>query len=165
MPRRHPSLVPLSHEHQHALALAFRLHHPAPPGPATPSTPASTPRARAEETLGFFARELVAHFHAEETVLFPFLRARPDLDPALRACCDGLVAEHRRLEALRDAVAGAVDDPDACDAALRAFADLLEAHVRVEERVLFNGLPPLPDEEADLLLAELQAVLRPASSG
>ena len=141
------------------------LTNRAPPGPATPTTAPSTPRSRADETLAFFARELVAHLHAEETVLFPLLRSLPDLPPALHACCDRLVAEHRRLEALRDAVAAARDDAAACDAALGAFADLLESHVRVEERVLFAGLPPLPDEIADLLLADLQAILRPASSG
>ena len=40
--RRHASLVPLSHDHRDALGLAFRLRHPAPPGPVTPMTPAGT---------------------------------------------------------------------------------------------------------------------------
>ncbi len=46
----------------------------------------------------------------------------------------------RRLAELRDAVAAARGD-DAIHAALTAFADLLEAHVRREERELFAFFP------------------------
>lgn len=137
--RRHPSLIPLSHQHRDALQLAYRLHHPAPPGPVTPMTPASTPQSRAAETLGFFAHHLVGHFHAEEEALFPFLRARWS-DSARDALLDDLVADHRRLEALRDRIAAADGDTTMIPA-LEAFADLLEAHVRREERELFEHFP------------------------
>jgi hypothetical protein len=137
--RRHPSLVPLSHDHRDALALAFRLHHPAPPGPVTPMTPASTPRSRADDTLAFFAEHLAAHFRAEEEALFHFLRPRLADQPERLALLDSLVADHRELEARRDAVATAA--ADALVPALAAFADLLETHVRREERELFEHFP------------------------
>lgn len=156
--RRHPSLVPLSHDHRDALGLAFRLHHPAPPGPITAMTPASTPRSRADDTLAFFARHLEPHFRAEEEVLFPVLRA----DPAAAALCDRLVAEHRRLEALRDAVAAARDDEAALGPALATFADLLESHVRLEERELFEGFPgTVGREAAEQLGSAIRAALGP----
>jgi Hemerythrin HHE cation binding domain len=157
--RRHPSLIPLSHQHRDALALAFRLHHPAPPGPVTAMTPASTPQSRAADALAFFARDLVAHFRAEEDVLFPFLRTR-HVQPEL---LDVLVAEHRGLEALRDGVAGAADDA-ALAPALTAFADLLEAHVRREERELFEHFPAgITPADADALAAGIRgAIGRPA---
>ncbi|HEV7735444.1 MAG TPA: hemerythrin domain-containing protein [Candidatus Binatia bacterium] len=146
--RRHPSLIPLSHDHRDALGLAFRLHHPSPPGPVTAMTPASTPESRRAETLAFFTAHLVPHFHAEETLLFPFLRDRV---PATAPLLDALVADHRRFEQLRDAVEGAHDDATR-GPALTAFADLLETHVRREERELFDAFPEgLPQEETQRL--------------
>jgi hypothetical protein len=159
--RRHPSLVPLSHQHRDALGLAFRLHHPAPPGPVTAMTPASTPQSRAADTLAFFARHLVPHFRAEEGVLFPFLGAR--LPPAGCELLDRLVREHRRLEALRDQVAAAEGEA-ALAPALAAFADLLEAHVRCEERELFERFPDaITAADARALDAAIRDAIRPES--
>ena len=130
---RHPSLVPLSHDHREALGLAFFLLHPAPPGRPTPMTPASTPASRRERMLAFHDAHLRPHFAAEEEALFPAL-------PTRRALVDVLALEHRDLERLRDVVAAASGD-EAVHAALVAFADLLEAHVRREERELFVFFP------------------------
>jgi hypothetical protein len=155
--RRHPSLIPLSHDHREALGLAFRLHNPSPPGPVTPMTPASTPASRCEETLAFFTRHLVPHFEAEETLLFPFLRVHL---PASATLLDELIADHRRFAALRDAVAAATDD-GARGPALTAFADLLEAHVRREERELFEAFPDgLPQEETQRLGDAIRTTIR-----
>jgi hemerythrin superfamily protein len=154
--RRHPSLIPLSHDHREALGLAFRLHHPSPPGPVTAMTPASTPESRCAETLAFFTRHLVPHFRAEEDVLFPFLRTHL---PAGVALLDALVADHRRFQALRDAVAAARDDA-ARAPALTAFADLLEAHVRCEERELFEAFPDgVPQDETQRLGDAIRAAI------
>ncbi len=155
--RRHASLIPLSHDHRTALGLAFRLHHPAPPGPVTPLTPASTPASRTAETLAFYDDNLLAHFRAEEEVLFPFLRTTMDADAA--TLMDALVADHRRFAVLRDEVAGAVDDA-ARGPALTAFADLLEQHVRREERELFERFPDgVASADAEAMAARLVALL------
>jgi hemerythrin-like domain-containing protein len=138
--RRHPGLIPLSHEHREALGLAFRLHNPSPPGPVTAMTPASTPQSRAAETLAFFDGSLRRHFRAEEDLLFPFLETHLPAGAAERALLPELVSDHARLTELRDAVAAATDE-DALASALTAFADLLEAHVRREERELFDLFP------------------------
>jgi iron-sulfur cluster repair protein YtfE (RIC family) len=130
---RHPSLVPLSHDHREALGLVFFLQHPAPPGRPTPMTPASTPESRRARALAFHDERLRPHLRAEEEALFPALRTR-------QALIATLIEEHRALERLRGAVAAAVGD-DAVHAALVAFAELLEAHVRREERELFVFFP------------------------
>jgi hemerythrin-like domain-containing protein len=164
--RRHQSLIPLSHQHRDALMVAFRLHHPAPPGPVTAMTPASTPQSRAADALAFFRDHLVGHFRAEEDVLFPALRARLAADAPRTALIDGLVAEHRRLEALRDGVAAAGEDETALAPALTAFADLLEAHVRCEERELFEVVPDvLAAGDTEALEAAIRTALgtRPAA--
>jgi hemerythrin-like domain-containing protein len=157
--RRHPILIPLSHEHREALGLAFRLHHPAPPGPVTAMTPASTADSRAREVLAFVDDRLARHFRAEEEALFPFLRARLAGDPGRLALLDQLTAEHRQLEARRDGVATA-DGDGALAVALTAFADLLEAHVRLEERELFEHFPEsIPPAEAEGVRARIRTLL------
>jgi hemerythrin-like domain-containing protein len=151
MARRHAALVPLSHDHQRALSLAFRLHHPAPPGPVTPTTPASTPASRRAETLAFFRDHLLRHFAIEEDVLFPVLRSA--YGPGTQECgvIDALCAEHRRMTEVRDAIAEAAAEDELCRA-LTQFADLLELHVRREERELFARFPGAlgPDAVGDL---------------
>jgi len=126
--RRHPSLVPLSHDHRDALALAF------------------------------FADHLTAHFRAEEEALFGFLRLRFADSPERLALIDQLVADHRELGNRRDAVAAA--DGDVLVPALVAFADLLEAHVRREERELFEHFPDgVPAAEAQALADSVRRLL------
>ncbi len=148
---RHPSLVPLSHDHREALGLAFFLHNPAPPGRVTAMTPASTPASRRARLLNFYDQHLRTHFRAEEEVLFPALPART----LIRT----LVAEHRRFETLRDAIAAAADNA-AIDASLVAFADLLEAHVRREERELFAFFPDgLADADVARIAEGVRAIL------
>lgn len=150
--RRHSSIIPLSHDHREALGLAFRLHHPAPPGRVTPMTPASTEASRARETLEFFERHLRPHFHAEEEHLFPFFeeclgRTHPTIALVAR-----LRDEHRALGEIRDQLESAVKSGGDVGPVLAAFADLLEAHVRTEERQLFAIFP---EEAAEERVAEL----------
>lgn len=158
--RRHASLIPLSRDHHAALALAFRLQHPAPPGPVTPVTPASTPHDRAQEVLAAFTTRLAPHFRAEEEALFPALRARLAPSAAEHLLLDALTDDHRRMTALRDQVAATADE-DAVGPLLAAFADVLERHVRREERELFSRFDELvPDPtEAERLGADIRAHL------
>ena len=159
--RRHPSLIPLWQQHRDALMLAFRLRHPAPPAPVTPMTPASTPQSRAAEALAFYDHHLHGHFRAEEDELFPFLRRRMSDDTTRAALFEELVGEHRRLAALRDAIAAADGEP-ALGAVLKTFAELLETHVRREERELFENFPEaVPPEETATLADAIRSLARP----
>jgi len=152
MARRHAALIPLSQDHRSALALAFRLHNPAPPGPVTATTPASTPASRAAEALAFFRDHLVEHFAIEEELLFPALRSTGAPHGTEPGLLGRLVEEHRELEARRARIERATSEGALC-AALRAFADLLESHVRAEERGLFahfpDGLPEATVREVE----------------
>jgi len=151
MARRHDALIPLSHDHQQALALAFRLHNPAPPGPVTPTTPASTPASQRAETLAFFRDHLQRHFAIEEEVLFPALRSAHAAGTQQHALIDALCAEHRRMSEIRDTIAAAASEAELCRA-LTELADVLERHVRREERELFVHFPGAltPGAVADL---------------
>src|SRR6185503_4309767 len=69
---RHPSLLPLSHDHHHGLALALRCRKQA-LGQIKPMGAVGL-KERADEVLSFFRNNLIAHFGAEEEFLFPFMR-------------------------------------------------------------------------------------------
>lgn len=117
--KRSASLIQLSREHHPALKLAKRAQRLA-------GGPAEAQAAFMTEAVQLFRREMEPHFVAEETDLLPRLEA------------GGFVSLVRRTEAehaeIRRLIAHLADG-DA--ASLKAFGDLLEAHVRFEERELF----------------------------
>lgn len=140
---RDRNLIPLSHQHQHALALCvqiergLRVEHP-------------DPQHWQEEIARLFQSEIRYHFEAEEKVLFPFAqRATP-----LRDLVDELRVEHvslRRYAA--GAAASRLTVPE-----IQLFAASLSAHVRKEERQLFEGLQEqFSSEELTRVGAELDS--------
>ena len=83
----------------------------------------------------FFARDLVRHFRQEEEVVFPLLAEVGDEPPELAQA----LLEHARIRALARR-----PGPE--------LGELLDAHVRLEERVLFETIQRTVPEER---LAEL----------
>ncbi|MGH3024167.1 MAG: hemerythrin domain-containing protein, partial [Gaiellaceae bacterium] len=134
--KRHPSLIPLSHDHHHALVEARRLRRDA-------DADAAARRAACEAFLRFFSLETIRHFRQEEEELFPLLVDREE--PAGELLTQALL-EHQRLHALvaRLDRGLALGDPDA--ALMREVGELLDAHVRLEERQLF---PLIQDTVSD----------------
>ena len=105
---------------------------------------------RARQFLVFFSRETVNHFREEEEVVFPllldFFDERPEL--LIRALLKHLKIQSR-VGRLRDEVqAQAVTEES-----LRDVADLLEAHIRLEEKELFPLIQEVVPQEALLKLA------------
>ena len=150
MAKRHPALIPLSHDHHHGLALALRCRKHA-LGQLNPGDPASI-EACAAEASRFFTENLTAHFEAEETVLFPLMAAHEE--------CRELVAqledEHREFRRLVARLA----DPGALRKSLFDFGDLLEQHIRSEERRLFAAFETLvPAAEAERTGQEIKRLL------
>ena len=124
--KRSRELRPLSSEHHQALLIAFQLKKAI----AGHAETAGAPRdldGLAALAHRFEESVFLAHITAEEEVL------APHLSPEDRR---RLVEEHRQLRSLlQDALAAS---RDARRAPLLAFADLLERHVRWEERELFQ---------------------------
>ena len=125
---RHPSLIPLSHDHHHGLALALRCRKQA-LGQLKPMGLKGL-KERAQELRDFFANNLVRHFRAEEEALFPKLR---QLVPESAALLDQLARDHRQI---RDAISQ-LDGEVALGKLVFDLGDLLERHIRKEERELF----------------------------
>jgi len=132
---RDPALIPLSRQHQHALALCVRIQR------ALASEYAADQVAAFEqEVASLFEVEIRYHFAAEEQVLFPAAARHGDL----RAFVDELIREHA---ALREQVQAAGEQRLGA-AGLVEFAAQLSYHIRKEERRLFEEMQRLipPDE-------------------
>ena len=125
--RRHESLIPLSREHHYGLLVCLRIHR----GIENHQANVSWLSERAEKVIRFFESDLKTHFKAEEEIVFPAMSGIEDS----RATIDQVVDEHRNLERLVHRLRKARELQLA--PLLREFADLLEAHIRTEERVLF----------------------------
>jgi len=119
-------LKPLSSEHHHALLVAFQLKQAL----AGHAESAGAPRDLAglvSLVRRFESQVLRTHTRTEEDVLGTYLTS---------ADMHRLQAEHQELIRLVEAAEGA-RPPVEQRAALAGFADLLERHVRWEERELF----------------------------
>ncbi len=117
--RRDPRLAGLSSDHHHALVLVMRAQR------AVASRDADA-EATWRDIVCAFPRELAPHFEIEERLLIPALRRAGEIDTA-----DRTAREHEALRAL-------LSDGRDVRARLRAFGELLEAHVRFEEREVFE---------------------------
>ena len=126
---RDPSLIPLSHQHQHGLALAVIIDR---------GLKADPSEQKAEELRHKVAQlwevELWGHFKVEEEVLFPAVRPFLDSEEMI----DELIAEHRQMEELLQRLAQAAASDRV--SLLREFGPLLSSHIRTEERQLFEQI-------------------------
>jgi hemerythrin-like domain-containing protein len=141
MPKRHPSLVPLSHDHHHGLALALRCRKQA-LGQIKPVGVEGL-RLRASEFLSFYATELSSHFEAEEKILFPQMSLYV---PESQQLIADLVRDH---ETVRSATAK-LESTTGLGKVMFDLGDLLERHIRREERELF----PLFEQHAAVIEAD-----------
>lgn len=139
--RRHPSIVPFSRDHHFGLLLCWKIRQ---------GIKIQVDAERISDyVIYFFEKALVPHFRLEEEQLFP-------LFPEGHAGCQQALREHTQLEFLvnelrRDKTGKVI---------LQAFADLLEKHIRFEERILFNQLqteiydPQVTDDRSNHLTRE-----------
>ncbi len=147
---RDKNLIPLSHQHQHALALCVRIDRASP-------VHASALEAWQTEIVQHFRTEICVHFAAEEQVLFPAARRFKELVPLV----EELLKDHDTLrQYFTRAEAGKLSSEE-----LSTFAQQLSAHVRKEERKLFERLQELmTSEELAELGTQLDAVLKAAAT-
>lgn len=131
--RRHEALIPLTHDHHHALVQVRRLRSAA-------DGAEGARRAAAEGFLEFFHEDTIGHFRDEEEVVFPLVAGVAEL----REPVDRALAEHVAINVLVRRLAGETNDGAPQAGTLREIAGTLERHVRFEEKELF----PLIEERA-----------------
>ena len=122
---RDKNLIPLSHQHQHALALCVRVDRAIQAGKVELE-------AWQAEITQIFEQEIGFHFAAEEKELFPAAARFPQVKPLL----EELAAEHVALRDFFSRAAARTLDA----ASLQTFVDKLAAHIRKEERQLFEEM-------------------------
>ena len=118
--KRHPTLVPISREHFAGLVLVRRMREAAQADSAEARTHAAHMIANA------WQEELEGHFADEEKLLGDIIK------PSEKA---RLIEEHRSLERRARMAIRSTQAPSA--AWLSETADMLEKHIRWEERELF----------------------------
>lgn len=127
---RDPSLVPLSHQHQHALALCVRIGKAFAEVHDTPDV-----HRWEEEIVQLFDSEISHHFKAEEKHVFPAAEKHEQLQQLV----DELMIEHtllrRNVERARARQFTVTD--------LQVFTATLSEHIRKEERQLFASMQQL----------------------
>ncbi|SOC80667.1 hypothetical protein SAMN06296241_2220 [Salinimicrobium sediminis] len=114
--KRHEALKPLSRDHHHGLLLCWKLRQG--------FKFQVEPRRMKKYTNWFKTKYLYPHFEAEEEFVFPVLEEE---DPMVKKA----LAEHRRLRRL-------FDDESEITKSLSLIEEELDAHIRFEERILFN---------------------------
>lgn len=147
MARRHPSLIPLSHQHQHALALAViirrRFGMEKGEGPWR--------EEQVEKVQKAWKAELKGHFEVEEGLLFPEMERHLGKIRLL----EELLRDHASLRGLVKLLGSSPQFP-----LLDGFSALLEAHVHKEERELFAEFEKrMPPDEARKLGKKIAARL------
>jgi len=145
---RDKNLIPLSRQHQHALALCVRIDR------ASLIADSHLDAWQAEMAQHFRA-EISVHFVAEETVLFPAARRFRELNPLV----DELLSDHTWLRKhFADAEARKLSAEE-----IMTFARRLSDHIRREERQLFERLPQLIEpEEFAIIGGKLEQALKEA---
>jgi len=129
---RAKSLVPLSRQHQHALALCVRIERASP-------IPERDVAAWQAEIHQLVRNEIAIHFAAEEQVLFPVAKRLPELRPLV----EELIADHASLR-VSFARAG---EQNLSAEELSSLARGLSTHIRKEERQFFERLQQLMGAE------------------
>ena len=110
-------------------------------------------RERAKEFLDFYTSNLEAHFRAEEEVLFPALHSAI---PATGSVIEELIREHveiRQIVPRLDAGSGLAK-------LIFDLGDLLERHIRREERELFPLFEQhIQGSQAEMIGEELKKIV------
>jgi hemerythrin-like domain-containing protein len=130
---RHSSLIPLSHEHQHGLALCVLTDRA-----LNTDSSRENVSARARAIVEQFDVELQHHFDVEEDILFPVLARFAELKELVA----DLIEEHRRMTRIVDLL-----KKDSEIESVREFVSLLHEHIRKEENRLFESAQRLLTQE------------------
>lgn len=145
---RDKNLIPLSRQHQHALALCVRIERASPISESDLIT-------WQHEIAQHFRAEIRIHLEAEEQFVFPAARNFVELNPLI----EELLSEHAWL---RTHFAKA-EEQQMSAVEITEFTRRLSGHIRREERQLFERLQQLMnDDQLTVMGRELEKALKDA---
>jgi hemerythrin-like domain-containing protein len=152
--KRHPSLRTFSDDHHQGLVNARRLRR------AT-SGEGANPADIARNFLDFWQRDTSLHFRKEEEVLLPVLaRHGGDLgkQPILQ-----MLTQHAQIRGLAMQLSDELEQDKIREETLQKLGEQLEAHIRLEERVVFPLIEETLPEEALQEVASRLEVIEPGA--
>jgi hemerythrin-like domain-containing protein len=149
--KRAAELRDLSDHHHHGLIQARRLRRAATGEEANPL------QESAETFLTFWQEGTAAHFREEEEVLLPVV-ARYGSDLLSREPVVEMLIQHARIRSLVMELSDEVRDDTVSPETLRSIGNLLEAHIRLEEREVFPMVEETLPEKALKEVASRRAV-------
>ncbi|GJQ61242.1 MAG: hypothetical protein SCALA702_02950 [Melioribacteraceae bacterium] len=124
--RRDSALIPLSHDHHQGLILAQMMRKNAPVYTSLPNDL----DGKVKHALKAYKEELVPHFENEEKILFPAVNG---ISEKLDKLIEVILTEHTLLHEIFNKLE-INKNPDILDRA----GEVLEQHIRLEERELFQ---------------------------
>jgi len=131
--KRHKALQPLSRQHHFGLLFSWKIRK---------GFAQKTSIQRMQNFRDwFFKTEILPHFEAEEKHIFPILdKNHPLIARALK--------EHRRIKRL-------FVDTENIEKSLSLLEEELQAHIRFEERILFNQIQEIATKKQLKLIDDL----------
>jgi hemerythrin-like domain-containing protein len=134
--KRHPALIPLSQDHHQGLLLAQLIKKDAPIYNGLPKDLIGKMNYAKE----VYTDDLVQHFKDEEELVFPFLKGKNEE-------VDKLISEILNEHILLKQKILALDKNSNLINQLDEIGNLLDGHIRKEERILFEKAQVLLNEE------------------
>ena len=135
--KRHQSLINLSKDHYHGLVLAQMIKKGAPQYKGMPGTL----KGKLEYTLTFWSKDLTRHFEEEEKILLPFIINKND---HLDSLCNKMLQDHKEIKEIIEKL----NLDNNTESLLNDLGFLLERHIRMEEREMFETIQnTFSDEE------------------
>lgn len=125
--KRHSALIPLSQDHHKALLLAQLIKKNAPVYHGLPIELVGKMNFAKE----IYHTELEHHFRDEEQFVFPLLKGK---DKELDELISEIMNEHLII---KEKILSLIDNPNLVDQ-LNEIGNILDVHVRKEERILFE---------------------------
>lgn len=134
--KRHPALIPISRQHHLMLLLAQLLKKNAPEYRGLPTTL----EGKAKYAWELYETQIKGHFEVEEEKLIPFIKLK---DAEIQKLIQEIKEEHQLLRNYFSQIQDQSYDANLLD----TLGRLLENHIRKEERVFFQRLQALLDQE------------------
>jgi hemerythrin-like domain-containing protein len=153
--KRAAELRELSDDHHQGLVQARRLRKVAAGEGAVPLEEA------ARAFLKFWQGDTSGHFRREEEVLLPVL-ARYGQDALGRGCVVEMLTQHARIRGLVMQLSDEYTDGDLRTETIGEIGELLETHIRLEEREVF---PMLEEVLPEIALEEVASRLAVKDAG
>jgi len=152
--KRTPELRTLSEDHHHGLVHARRLRR------ATEGDETTSVESTARDFLDFWQKDTALHFRKEEEVLLPVM-ARYGGDLSRQPLLE-MIEDHARIRGLVMQLSDEAIGGNVRLEALHEIGERLEAHIRLEERVVFLLIEESLSEAA---MTELAARLEVKEAG